>query len=81
MVAHLDVSLSTAAYLGSISVLMKYFTNSFIPTIQLALKAPVITAEDDRFCIFPNFGKHKVGIMNCLSADDSHEIACLVRSF
>ena len=49
----------------------------------LTLKAPITTAADDKFYIFLNF-QQKQGIIlheNRLSADDSHEIACLICYF
>ena len=40
--------------------------------VLLTLKAPFITAADDKSCnVFPNF----------LPADDSHEISCLIVIF
>ena len=62
----------------------------------LTLKAPIITAADDKFCeTFPNFQKKKkkkkkkkkekkTGMIfhkNRLPADDSHEISCLICYF
>ena len=50
----------------------------------LTLKAPITTAADDKFCvIFPNFRKKKGMICheNRLSADNSHEISCLICYF
>ena len=47
----------------------------------LTLKVPITTAADDKYCdIFSNFRK-KYGMIfheNCLPADDSHEISCLI---
>ena len=40
-----------------------------------------MTAADDKFCdIFPNFQQKKGTIFheNCLPADNSHEISCLI---
>ena len=51
---------------------------------DLPLKAPITTAADDKLCnIFPSF-QQKVGMIfheNCLPADDSHEISCLICNF
>ena len=47
----------------------------------LTLKAPITTAADDKFCsIFPIFLKKQGVILheNCLPADNSHEISCLI---
>ena len=47
-------------------------------------KAPITTAADDKFCdIFTNFRQKKGMILhvNCLPADDSHEISCLFGYF
>ena len=50
----------------------------------LTLKAPITTAEDDKFCdIFHNF-RQKIRYditWNRLPADDSHEISCLIGYF
>ena len=50
----------------------------------LTLKAPITTAADDKYCeISPNYRK-KYGMIfheNCLPADDSHEISCLICFF
>ena len=49
----------------------------------LTLKAPITTAADDKFCeIFPKFKKKgMIFHENRLSADDSHEISCLICYF
>ena len=50
----------------------------------LALKAPIMTAADDKFYDnFPNFRPKKGMILheNRLPADDSHEISCLICYF
>ena len=51
---------------------------------SLTLKAPIMTAADDKFCdIFPNSRK-KYGMIfheNRLPADDSYEISCLICYF
>ena len=52
--------------------------------IGLTLKTPITTAADDKFCnIFPNFQKKKGMIIheNCLPADNSREISCLICCF
>ena len=53
-------------------------------SILLTLKTPITTAADDKFCnIFANF-REKLGMIfheNCLPADDSHEISCLICYF
>ena len=52
--------------------------------VYLTLKAPIGTAADDKFGnIFPNFRKKISMIMheNCLPADDSYEISCLICYF
>ena len=50
----------------------------------LALKEPITTTGDDKFCdIFPTF-LQKQGMIfheNRLPADDSHEISCLICYF
>ena len=50
---------------------------------SLTVKVPITTVADDKCCgIFPNF--RKKGIIfneNCLPADNSHEISCLICSF
>ena len=49
--------------------------------LLLTLKAPITTAADDKFFnIFPNFRKKEGMIFheNCLPADNSHEISCLL---
>ena len=50
----------------------------------LTLKAPIMTAADNKFCnIFTNF-RQKEGMIlheNRLPADDSHEISCLICYF
>ena len=50
----------------------------------LTLKAPITTAADDNPCdIFPTFCKKKgmISHENCLLADNSHEISCLICYF
>ena len=49
----------------------------------LTLKAPITTAADEKFCdIFSNFKKKgMIFHENCLPADDSHEISCLICYF
>ena len=48
----------------------------------LALKAPITTAADDKFCvIFPIFLKRQDIFESRLPADDSHEISCLIVIF
>ena len=48
---------------------------------DVTLKAPITTAADDKFCdIFPSF-RQKLGMIfheNCLPADNSHELSCLI---
>ena len=50
---------------------------------ELTLKGPIRTAADHKFCyIFPNL--KKIGMIfheNCLPADNSHEISCLICYF
>ena len=51
---------------------------------MLTLKAPIIAAADNTFCdIFSNFRKNKGMIFheNCLPADNSHVISCLICYF
>ena len=51
---------------------------------MLTLKAPITTAADNKFCnIFPNF-RQKSGMIlheNCLPADNSDVISCLICYF
>ena len=66
--------------------LLLHWSAIYYPTFPalLALKTPITTAADNKFCnIFPNFRK-KLGMVfheNCLPADDSHEISCLICYF
>ena len=63
-----------------ISLYISYFIE---PDNQKTLKAPIMTADDDKFChIFLNFEKKGMLLNeNRLPADDSHEKSCLICYF
>ena len=51
-----------------------------LPDYQLTLKVPTTAAAEDKFCnVFLKFRKKgMIFYENCLPADDSHEISCLI---